>query len=50
MNNNHFFDTLKVTPSTSVDDIRMRAEAKEINLRYFPDGDVRLFHFYHYHS
>jgi len=40
MNNNHFFDTLKVTPSTSVDDIRMRAEAKEINLRYFPDGDV----------
>jgi glycine dehydrogenase len=38
--NSHFFDTLKIKPSLPVEDIKARAEAQEINFRYFPDGDV----------
>jgi hypothetical protein len=38
--NSQFFDTLKIQPSLPVEDIKARAEAQEINLRYFPDGDV----------
>lgn len=33
-----FFDTIKVKPKMKVDEIRKRAEAKEINLRYFDDN------------
>ena len=40
MRNSQFFDTLKIQPSLPVEDIEARAEAQEINLRYFPDGDV----------
>lgn len=40
MRNSQFFDTLKIQPSLPVEDIKARAEAQEINLRYFPDGDV----------
>lgn len=38
----HFFDTITVTPTGGVEAIKNRAETKQINLRYFPDGDVRL--------
>lgn len=40
--NSQFFDTLKIQPSLPVQDIKARAEAQEINLRYFPDGDVLI--------
>jgi hypothetical protein len=40
--NSQFFDTLKIQPSLPVKDIKARAEAQEINLRYFPDGDVLI--------
>lgn len=40
--NNHYFDTLKIKPSIPVQDIKARAEAQEINFRYFPDGDVSI--------
>lgn len=40
MRNSQFFDTLKIQPSLPVEEIKARAEAQEINLRYFPDGDV----------
>ena len=42
MRNSQFFDTLKIQPSLPVQDIKARAEAQEINLRYFPDGDVLI--------
>lgn len=37
MVNEIFFDTIKVKPKASVDEIRKRAVAKKINLRYFED-------------
>lgn len=40
--NNQYFDTLKIKPSIPVEDIKARAEAQEINFRYFPDGDVSM--------
>lgn len=40
VNNNLFFDTLKITPKTKQADIHHRAIAKQINLRYYGDGDV----------
>ncbi len=43
LRNGHFFDTLKIKPSLPIEEIKVRAEEKEINLRYFADGDVRLF-------
>lgn len=36
--NSNFFDTIKVKPSVSVNEIRRKAEAKHINLRYFEDN------------
>jgi len=38
--NEIFFDTLKIRPKDGVDAVRERAEQKEINLRYFSDGTV----------
>lgn len=35
--NDLFFDTVKIKPNLSVDEIRKRADAKKINLRYFED-------------
>ncbi|XP_057374547.1 glycine dehydrogenase (decarboxylating), mitochondrial-like [Daphnia carinata] len=40
--NNQYFDTLKIKPSIPVQDIKARAEAQEINFRYFTDGDVGI--------
>ncbi|EFX64832.1 hypothetical protein DAPPUDRAFT_65900 [Daphnia pulex] len=40
--NSQFFDTLKIQPSLPVQDIKARAEAQQINLRYFPDGDIGI--------
>lgn len=36
--NDLFFDTIKVKPKMGFDEIRKRAEAKKINLRYFEDN------------
>ena len=41
--NEMFFDTLKVKPSCGVEDIKSRASEKQINLRYFEDGTVRIY-------
>lgn len=38
----HYFDTLKIKPSLPVEEIKARAEEKEINFRYFADGDVGI--------
>jgi glycine dehydrogenase len=38
--NQQFFDTLTVKPRDSSAAVRKRAESKEINLRYFADGNV----------
>ena len=38
--NQHFFDTIKVSPRLSATEIRLRAHEVNINLRYFPDGGV----------
>ena len=38
--NGQYFDTIRVNPSLPVEEIKARAEAHEINFRYFPDGDV----------
>ena len=40
--NEHFFDTLHISPKTSeeLQNIKSRAAEKEINLRYFKDGTV----------
>ena len=38
--NNLFFDTLQIQPKTSIDEIKIRASEKHINLRYYPDGSV----------
>ncbi|XP_025837519.1 glycine dehydrogenase (decarboxylating), mitochondrial-like, partial [Agrilus planipennis] len=35
-----FFDTLRIEPKISVDEIRSRAMEKKINLRYYDDGAV----------
>lgn len=43
LTNNNFFDTLKIQPAVvSIDEIKQRAEAKEINLRYYPDDTVGI--------
>ena len=36
--NEVFFDTIKVKPNASLDEIKSKALAKKINLRYFEDG------------
>ena len=38
--NDLFFDTIKIHPSSPVEEIKQRAIEKEVNLRYFEDGDV----------
>ena len=38
--NEHFFDTIKVSPRLSATEIRLRAHEVNINLRYFPDGCI----------
>jgi glycine dehydrogenase len=43
--NERFFDTIKVRPVLSVSEIRKRAEAKHINLRYFEDNQHVSFFF-----
>lgn len=40
--NNHFFDTLKIEPSTDLEDIKTKAKEKKINLRYFEDGKIGI--------
>jgi len=35
-----YFDTLKVHPTVDTSEVRMRAQQKEINLRYYPDDSV----------
>ena len=36
--NEQFFDTIKVKPTLSIGEIRKKAEAKQINLRYYEDN------------
>lgn len=36
--NESFFDTIKIKPKSSVEEIKQKAEAKHINLRYFEDN------------
>lgn len=40
INTKLYFDTLKVTPKNGFQEIQDRALEKEINLRYYGDGDV----------
>jgi len=40
--NDLFFDTIKVSPRLDVSEIRLRAIEQRINLRYFPDGCVGI--------
>ena len=40
--NEAFFDTLKVSPEYATSEIRMRAQQKAINLRYFVDDTVGI--------
>jgi len=42
INNDLFFDTLKITPKKNQAEIHHKAIAKQMNLRYFGDGDVSL--------
>jgi glycine dehydrogenase len=36
--NKQYFDTIKVKPSISIEQIKQKAESKKINLRYFADN------------
>jgi len=40
--NEMFFDTIKVAPRLDLSEIKVRASEMEINLRYFEDGDVGI--------
>jgi len=40
--NKYFFDTLKINPTMAQSEIMHRAKQREINLRYYGDGSVRL--------
>ncbi|KAK9500504.1 hypothetical protein O3M35_001758 [Rhynocoris fuscipes] len=40
VHNTLFFDTLKITPKLSLEEIKSKCDHKRINLRYFDDGDV----------
>ncbi|KAK4876317.1 hypothetical protein RN001_012739 [Aquatica leii] len=40
LTNDLFFDTIKVMPKASIDEIKHRANEREINLRYYEDGAV----------
>jgi len=37
-----FFDTLKISPRLNMSEVKIRAQEKKINLRYFDDGCVGL--------
>jgi glycine dehydrogenase len=38
--NELFFDTLRINPKSTIDEVQSRANEKKINLRYFDNGDV----------
>ncbi|VEN55511.1 unnamed protein product [Callosobruchus maculatus] len=38
--NQYFFDTLRVEPRLPINEVKARAEEKQINLRYYDDGSV----------
>lgn len=38
--NENFFDTLKIHPKTSLEQIKQRANEKRVNLRYYENGSV----------
>ncbi|XP_065354275.1 glycine dehydrogenase (decarboxylating), mitochondrial [Calliphora vicina] len=42
INNKHFFDTLHIQPCNglTLEDVKSRAETKQINFRYFADGSI----------
>ena len=40
--NEVFFDTLKIMPKLGLDEVKNRAELKQINLRYFDNSQVCL--------
>ena len=40
--NDLFFDTIKVSPRLDISEIKTRSTEKQINLRYFPDGSVGI--------
>ena len=40
--NENFFDTLKIQPQMSIDEIQQRAKEKRVNLRYYDDECVGL--------
>jgi len=40
--NSLFFDTIKVSPRLDISEVKIRAQEKNINLRYFEDGCVGL--------
>ncbi|XP_066154091.1 glycine dehydrogenase (decarboxylating), mitochondrial [Euwallacea fornicatus] len=42
LSNEYFFDTLRVQPAISLEEIRNRAEEMTINLRYYDDGWVGI--------
>lgn len=42
VNTKMYFDTIKITPANGIKEIKERADAKEINLRYYEDGDVGI--------
>ncbi len=44
--NEFFFDTLKVRPQLEISEIRRRAHEAKINVRYFPDGSVTFFQYH----
>lgn len=41
--NKEYFDTIKVKPNENLDQLRKKAEAKKINLRYFSDNQHVFF-------
>ena len=40
MTNELFFDTLRLQPQMSLNEIKQRAKEKRINLRYYENGSV----------
>jgi len=40
--NEYFFDTIRVKPKSGQTQVRLLAEQKEINLRYFTDGTIGI--------
>ncbi|XP_076038524.1 glycine dehydrogenase (decarboxylating), mitochondrial [Oratosquilla oratoria] len=40
--NKHFFDTIRVSPMIALSEVRMRANMKQINLRYYRDETIGI--------